>query len=142
VLDDVVDWSPDLVIFEVPIINMITTDQTIAYSVNHVHDAVWGDRSGAENTWALTQNCDAVLLVLPHHIQRDYNSNGTDKEAAADVTYDQIYRAVRALVYEKADDGVALIDMSTAFEREIDADPLWPNYFMAMDGSSVTGATY
>lgn len=144
--DDVIDQNPDLVIFEIPLINMLAAaGATVAAIRNSVHDTIWGDRSGATNTWNLkTQSSNwadfQVLAVLPHFVRAYYNSDGTRLAALGTATARQVYDAVKALFVEHND--VPFIDVSAAFEREIDAVQRWNGqYYTAMTASSASGLT-
>lgn len=145
--DDVLDQDPDLVILQLPLINMMNVaGATVASIRNSVQDMIWGDRAGNTNTWNLkTISSDwadfEVLVVLPHFIRTYYASDSTDAEPITDVTARQVWNAVKQLFISH--DDVALIDMLPAFEREIDADPRYNGlYYSAMAGSSAAGLTY
>lgn len=145
--DDVLDQAPDLVIFEIPLLNMIGEGGATKTSIlNSVQDVIWGDRGGATNTWNLkTISSDwtdfQVLVVIPHHSQSHYTiTTNVYVEPIADLNYLEIYNAVKALIIGKA--AVAMIDMATAFEREIDASIYAGDYYTALDGSTATGASY
>jgi hypothetical protein len=139
--DDVVDRNPDLIIFEIPYLNMIAQSSTPFTLVNSVHDFVWGDRIGAVNTWALKKqlpNTD-ILAILPHGDVGAYVGSTLTTRASGynDV---ELMSMIKRLFLTKND--IYLIDMFAAFRREIQSDPLFSNYDDAVAGSSITGSTY
>jgi len=145
--DDVIDMDPDLVIVEIPLLNMMGVGgATKASIVNSVQDMFWGDRGGATNSWNLkTQSTDwadfQVIAVMPHHSRSHYNADSSTATFADGVTRQDVYNAVKALFWSHTD--VPLIDMAAAFEHEIQADALWDgDIYNALNGTSTTGNTY
>jgi len=145
--DDVVDQNPDLIIVEIPLANMVLAPGATKTDIlNSVQDTIWGNRSGATNSWALKKISNdwtdfQILVVIPHMRQEGYTSASADADVFANVSLRSVYNAVKALILAQGD--VALIDLATAFEREIDADPMYlGNYYTALAASSATGTTF
>ncbi len=144
--DDVLDQNPDLVVFEIPLLNMIIeAGATFTGILNSVQDVIWGDRGGATNTWNLKTISNGwadfqVLLIIPHHSQVHYDSGSAYTELVAGVDCREIYNAVKSLIVSHGD--VAMIDMATAFERTIDVGAYAGDYYAAVGGSGTTGETY
>lgn len=143
---DVIDRRPDLVLLEVPLLNMVHRRPEVAYSVNWLWDVVWGDRPGAENDWALARRARLagepwaafeVLLLLPHHSQPHLTPEGRFAELAPGLTAAAVYDAVRRLVRARGD--VPLVDMAAAFLRQTDGDRR--RYHAAIAGSAPDGPT-
>ncbi len=146
VQSDVFDRKPSLVVLELPLLNMVAADSTVAYMVNQVHDFVWGDRAGNINALSLKAKSNnwadfEVLLIVPHHGRSHFNADSTFADQSSGYTAEELYNAVKGLIYSKGD--VSFVDMSTALNAEIKADPLFGgNYYAAMGSSGVTGSGY
>lgn len=143
--DDVKDRKPDLVILEIPLINMLSSNTSIDYSVNWLHDFVWGDRAGNTNSWNLKTISNNwadfnVLLVIPHYSRPHYDANGNFIDLGGGYTAQEIYQAIKGLIIRKGD--LPYIDISAAFYNEIKSDYLtFPNQYAAY-GGGVTGNGY
>lgn len=152
--DDITDQKPDLVLFELPLINMyIGTDAAGAqfskdYSVNWVWDAIWGDRPGNTNSWNLKTASSnwanfEVLLIIPHMPRQSgvasyFNPDGSMVVSSAGNTISEVWSAVKALLVSKGD--VPFVDMSAVFLDYADKN-FGGNYYNAISGSSPAGAT-
>jgi len=142
---DVINRSPDLVVFEIPLMNMIEADSGLTNTLNWVQDIIWGDR--VEGTsWALKAKSNSwvdfsILVIIPHYKQAWFNSDGSFKVLSSGYTAQEIYQAVKGLIYSKGE--VSFIDVSSAMDAEIVADPLFEgNLYNALASSSFTGNTY
>jgi hypothetical protein len=134
--DDIIGRNPDLVLLQLPMINMLVNTWSKDYSVNWVQDFIWGDRVGYTNMWNLkTQSNDwtnfELLVVIPHLSRGHFNSDGTLLSTNG-LSAQEIYNAVKKLFYDHND--VAFIDVSAAFLREIASDNTWTNIYNAMTG--------
>jgi hypothetical protein len=137
-------WAhrPDLVVLELPLLNMVHQHPCVDYSVRWVWDVVWGDRPGAENDWALRRGgpeAPDVLLVIPHHSRPHFAPDGGFADLGG-TDAREIYQAVRELIRRRGD--VPMLDMAAIFLAEISADPRFPGPYQAMAGSSPDGLTY
>lgn len=149
--NEVIAANPDLIILELPLLNMVYQHREIDYSVNWVWDVVWGDRPGAENDWALlkrAQNASSgqwdkfnVILLIPHHSQAVHlNPDGSFADIGDGLTAKDVFDAVRTLLRRKGD--LLLLDMAEVFLREVSADADFPGYYEAMAASTPAGPTY
>ncbi|MHB0878187.1 MAG: hypothetical protein ACYC5O_19295 [Anaerolineae bacterium] len=144
--DEVIAHRPDLVLLELPLLNMVHVCPTIDYAVNWVWDVVWGDRNGAENDWALARRAGSpawsggeLLLLIPHHSQVHVAEDGAFADLGG-VTAAAIYNGVRDLIAHKGN--VPAIDMASAFRRCTATDQRFANYWQAMAPSAPDGRTY
>lgn len=143
---DVYDRKPDLVIFEVPLINQYNDETSLSAIVNAVQDFIYGDRPGSpeplslktkSNDWADFQ----VLVVIPNFTRANYNSSNQFVRNVDGYTAEDVYKAVKGLIIQKGE--VGLIDMSSYINYQIAADPLYNgDVYAAMTGTNATGATY
>ena len=143
--DDIYSHNPDLVIIEIPLLNMIDTDSTIDYNVNQVHDYIWGDRAGNNKAHSLKNKSNNwndfnVLLVLPHFSQNLFNTDGTFKELASGYTAEEIYKAIKGFVNSKGD--LPIIDMSSIFLNHVKSDYKFNDLYLAMGSSGNDGDGY
>lgn len=143
--DDVYARNLSLVILEIPLLNMIASNTTLDYNLNQLQDFVWGDRVGFENSNSLKNRSNNwqdfnVLLVLPHHSRAHFNVDSTFKKEASNYTAEEIYKAVKGLIFSKGD--LPFIDISTAFLNEIDVDVNFSDRYSAMGNSGISGAGY
>lgn len=143
--DDIYSRSPSLVVLEIPLLNMIASNNTIEYSVNQLQDFVWGDRAGNLNSNSLKNRSNdwqdfSVLLVVPHHSRAHFNSDSSFLVQSSGNTAEEIYKAVKGLIYSKND--LPFIDLSSAFLNEIDVDANFTSRYLAMGSSGVSGTGY
>ncbi len=144
--NEVIDFQPDLIVLQLPLLNMVHVCPTVEYAVNWTRDVVWGDRPGAENHWALRRRLSGegapieVLLLIPHHSQVHFCPDGSFADLGEGVTAEAIYDGVRNLVRAQGD--VPALDLAAAFLDEIAADPTFGDPYQAMHASSPTGPTY
>lgn len=146
VISDVIQRKPNLVIFEVPLLNMIAADKTIDYNVNQVWDFVYGDRPGNTNALSLKAQSGGswgnfqVLMVIPHYSFEQLNTDGSFITFTSGYTARDLYNAVKGLIISKGD--LAYVDISSAMFAAIDVDPLFNGqYYTAYTqfGMSSTG---
>lgn len=141
--NEVRSHRPDLVVLELPLLNMLHQRPDPGDGVRWVWDVVWGDRPGAENDWALTrgsaERAPEVLLVLPHHTHVHFTPDD-NWTAYGDTTPGEYFDAVRDLLCRRGD--VPWLDMAAAFLAAIDADPRFPSRYQALAGSAPDGPTY
>jgi len=142
--NEVRSHRPDLIVLELPLLNMLHQRPDPEDGVRWVWDVVWGDRPGAENDWALTRGRDGevapeVLLLLPHHTHVHLSPEdgwvGYGKIAPP-----KYFAAVRELLRRRGD--VPWLDMAAAFLAAIDADPRFGSRYEALAGSAPGGPTY
>lgn len=137
---DVIDRSPDLVVLELPLINMMTVNSSMSYNLNWVQDLIWGDRPGAENDWNLRTRSDnwknfQVLVVIPHISAKMLDmSKKSYSVLSSGYTALEIHNEIKAILLEKGD--VPFIDMHNALCQYTD------DYFSKIIGSSVTGNSF
>ncbi|MVT11387.1 hypothetical protein [Chitinophaga tropicalis] len=141
--NDLIERKPNLVLFEIPLLNMVAASQLPSYSVNWVQDFLYGDRAGNTNTWNLKTASNnwvdfEVLCVLPHFARSYFNSDGSMITQSSGYTMAEIWSAVKSFLYEKGD--IPFVDMSAAFVREAESGYLG-NYYNAFAGSGVNGNT-
>ncbi|GAB4023241.1 hypothetical protein GCM10028808_73080 [Spirosoma migulaei] len=142
-LDDVIDRKPDLVIVEIPLINMTNATNSMSAIVNSVQDTIWGDRSGALNSNSL-KNLSSnwttfeVLIVLPHVPNAAYNSDGSLIVNGVGYTVADYYTAVKSLFLEKGD--LPFVDLYPVFKRYADRN-FAGNYYNATVASGNNGIT-
>lgn len=143
---DVLDRNPDLVIVEIPLLNMVNESVDIETNVNSFVDFVWGDRSGNENPRSLKNASNdwqdfQALLIIPHHSRVHYATDSTFAIQPNGYTMESIYNAIKGEIFSRGD--VPFIDISTAMMAAIDADPLYTgDYYTALRSSGVTGDGY
>ncbi len=135
---------PDLIVLELPLLNMLHQRPDPEDGVRWVWDVVWGDRPGAENDWALTRECDGlpapeVLLLLPHHTHVHLTPED-GWTAYGETTPPEYFAAVRELLRRRGD--VPWLDMAAAFLAAIDADERFASRYAAVAGSGPDGPTY
>jgi hypothetical protein len=143
---DVYDRKPNLVVLEIPLINMMNSFSTVDYIVNEIHDTMWGDRVGfvnanslkaMSNDWADFQ----VLLVIPHHAQSQFNPDNTFVVRSGGYTSEELHNAAKGFIYSRGD--VGFVDMATAMMAEAKADPLFAgDYYSAFTNSGILGTGY
>ena len=144
--DDLFNKNPHLVILEIPLLNMVTADPSIEYSLNQLQDFVWGDREGNLNENSLKNRSNDwqdfnVLLVVPHHARSHFNSvDGSFLNLTSGHTAQEIYKSIKGLIHSKGD--LPVIDMSSAFLNEIDSDYMFSNRYTALASSGITGTGY
>lgn len=148
-LNDVIGRKPDLVLFEIPMVNEMSNYaypatggwQTI---VNNVQDFIYGDRAGFETDKNLkfrTNNFQDIEVVacVPHY-RKDYLSGNRfinytfDGLNNADSTAFATYTRVKNLIHTKG--GISVIDMAQMFLSE--AENLGWTYEQAFTPSSQT----
>lgn len=130
--DTVIGFDPDLVIVEIPLINMVASLTTLTNIRNSVQDSIWGDRGGATNTYALKKRLPSanILLVIPHHDYAHYNADNTFAAwGSAGLTYKAAYNVVKELFLTQAD--IPFVDMSAAWKQAIDKDYLFNSDYRA-----------
>lgn len=144
---DVYDRKPDLVILEVPLLNMLATSVDLNYNVNSFIDFVYGDRIGFENPMSLKNKSNnwsdfQVLIIIPHHSRVHYNSaNVFPVQQASGYTMETLYNAIKGEIYKRGD--LPFIDISTAMTEAIKADPLYNgDFWNALRTSNQTGDGY
>jgi predicted ribosome-associated RNA-binding protein Tma20 len=141
--DDVLDMDPDLVVFEIPLINMMGGGETKQNNIDSVQDVVWGDRAGNTNTWNLKTISNSwadfqALLVIPHYARGSWDSSNVWQGSP---THQNIHNGVKALIALKND--VSMIDIAVAMMQEIDSDGLFDgDYYAGMTTSSIAGTSY
>jgi hypothetical protein len=142
--DAVIGFEPDLVIFELPLINMVGSLLTKATMRNSVQDCIWGNRSGSENVWALMTRNPAfdVVCIIPHLVYSFYTAANLHAAwGAAGYTFQDAYDCVKALFQENSP--VPYIDMSTVLQRAIDQDYHYKGaYRSAYSSGAATGDQY
>ena len=144
--DDLFNRNPDLVVLEIPLLNMITADSSIEYNLNQLQDFVWGDREGNLNANSLKNRSNDwqdfnVLLVVPHYKRSYFDSDdGSFLNLSSGNTAQEIYKSVKGLIYSKGD--LPMIDISNAFLNEIDSDYMFLNKYTALSSSGLTGTGY
>lgn len=142
--NDLVERKPDLVLFEIPLVNMYANTPTPTYCANWVQDFLYGDRVGFTNVWNLKTVSNnwadfEVLCVLPHFIQSYFDSSGNPIVGSGGFTCREVWGSVKSLLYEKGD--LSFIDMAAAFEREA-AVSFLGNYYNATAASTSVGNTF
>jgi hypothetical protein len=147
-LNDVVGRTPDLVLFELPLVNEMSQFAHPAGGgfqaiVNHAHDFLYGDRAGFITTLNLkTQSNNfsnfEVICVMPH-FRAEYLTTANaftnytlDAVNNADSTAYRTYNKVKALINQKG--GYSVIDMGQVFLNE--AEYLGWNYAQSVTGIS------
>lgn len=139
--NDVIQRKPDLVILEIPLINMIAANSSIDHILNWVQDVVWGDRVGFENVWSLKAKSNNfgdfdVLLVIPQVTRDQMNPDKSFKVQSSGYTAPEIYNAVKSLIAKK---GLHYIDMFFAFNEFAKLN--YDSYYDAVSTSSITGGS-
>lgn len=150
--DSIAAYSPDLVIFEIPLINEIgDVDADPDRICNELWDVVWGTRPGNTNTWALLQQAETsesgtwdafqVVLVIPPHPRAHFNADGTWAVLDHGYTAEQVYAKVKAMIIARGD--VGMIDLAMAQLRAIESDPDHSsNRYTALTATTVYGHSY
>ena len=143
--DDVFARNPTLVILEIPLLNMVASNSTLDYNLNQLQDFVWGDRAGNLNANSLKNRSNNwqdfnVLLVIPHHSKVHFNADSSFKKESSNYTTEEIYKAIKGLIFSKGD--LPFIDISTAFLNEIDVDVNFSDRYSAMGSSGKDGIGY
>ncbi len=126
--NDVVERKPDLILFELPLINEYSNYSQVGYNtvVNHVHDYIFGDRSGNIKADAMKLQLPIttdVLFILPSWRQEYFSGNTPLKYKLSGaslnvITYDAdstpyaTHQKVKALLDIKS---VPYIDMANVF---------------------------
>ena len=117
--NDLAKYNPDLIIWELPLINEINTTASGNDIVNHAWDYIWGDRPGAENPKAMKQlypDSD-FMFIIPHIDGENWNGDKPSLGTAGalnDATGYDVMERVKALFVGR-DDGY--IDMFTESVR-------------------------
>src|SRR5690606_6670031 len=105
---DVYDRKPDLIVLEIPLINMVSANSNMDSILNSLQDFVWGDRAGAinansfksrSNNWADFE----VLLIIPQHTRADFNADSTFATKPSGYTAEELFNAVKSFIYTKGD---------------------------------------
>jgi len=142
--DDVRD-NPDLIFFELPLINEYLHDNTIEYILQHVQDYIFGDRPGFENEYALKKLSDnwtkfKVVFLIPQYTQANYKADGTMQVSSNGTHAKMYYNAVKGFMMSH--DDVDIIDMQEIRDEAIKADTGFLNPFLALAASGTDGDTY
>jgi len=143
---DVFDRKPDLIILEIPLLNMVNTMLDIESNVNSLIDFVWGDRESNLNAMSLKNKSNnwvdfQVLLVIPHNSQAHFNTNSTPKNSQTGYTFEMIYNGIKGEMIKRGD--VPFIDISAAMQATIDADTNYNGtYYTALGSTGITGVGY
>lgn len=143
---DVFDRKPDLVILEIPLLNMVAASVDIETNVNSFIDFVYGDRLGFENALSLKNKSNnwvdfQVLLIIPHHSRVHFATNSKFAVQSNGYTVESIYNAIKGEIIKRGD--LPFIDISTVMLSAIDADALYNgDYYTALRSSGITGNGY
>ena len=134
---DVFSYAPDLIMLEIPLINMIADTPTVTACVNEFIDYVYGDRVGNLNPDAIDQRLTTeFLFVIPQYIQSNFvTDSDTFKDLGSGDTAEDIYEAVVAEIESRTG---AYINLSAAQLTAIDNNPNYANYYEGMAANSIT----
>jgi hypothetical protein len=126
--NDVAERKPDLVLFELPLVNELSQYSGSGYQtiLNHAQDYIYGDRSGAlqaNNLKALSNSWQdfEVIAIIPHY-RKEYLSGDNfvnytlDAVNNADSTPFRTYSKVKEMIMTKGD--LAVIDMGAMLLNE------------------------
>lgn len=143
--DDLYNRNPNLVILEIPFLNMIPFNSNLSYNLNSLQDFVWGDRVGFENVNSLKNRSNNwgdfnVLLVIPHYSQNQINTDNDFINQSSGYSAEEIYKSIKGFILSKGD--LPFIDISTNMINSINVDTAFTGIYNALEGSGVNGNTY